>query len=87
MGNGSKYCRMLPLGHSAILLTCIKQKLVLKTKTWVFILCGRLRQVLRYIPMKVSRLAVNSLNRQLVIVSQVHDKLHENMSMFISLKQ
>ena len=36
MTNGSlmkveKYCRMLPLEHSAILLTCIKQLSVLKT--------------------------------------------------------
>ena len=33
---------MLPLEHSAILLTCIKQKLVF------FFLSGRLRQVLLY---------------------------------------
>ena len=32
LNEGPKYCRMLPLGHSAILFTCIKQKLVLKTK-------------------------------------------------------
>ena len=36
---------MLPLEHSAILLTCIKRQLVLKT-ILVFFLSGRLRQVL-----------------------------------------
>ena len=40
-GNGSlmnvkKYCRMLPLEHSAILLTCIKRQLVLKTILCLF---------------------------------------------------
>ena len=25
LNEGQKYCRMLPLGHSAILLTCIKR--------------------------------------------------------------
>ena len=33
---GQKYCRMLPLEHSAILLTCIKRLLVLKTNCWSF---------------------------------------------------
>ena len=41
MTNGSlmkvkKYCRMLPLDHSAILLTCIKRQLVLKTICGLF---------------------------------------------------
>ena len=31
LNEGRKYCRMLPLEHSAILLTCIKWLLVLKT--------------------------------------------------------
>ena len=31
LNEGRKYCRMLPLEHSAILLTCIKQLSVLKT--------------------------------------------------------
>ena len=42
-----KYCRMLPLEHSAILLTCIKRYSVLKT-IFVFSLGGRLRPVLLY---------------------------------------
>ena len=33
---GRKYCRMLPLEHSAILLTCIKPYSVLITKFWSF---------------------------------------------------
>ena len=41
---GLKYCRMLPLEHSVILLTCIKRQSVLK-KNLVFILSDRLRQV------------------------------------------
>ena len=43
---------MLPLEHSAILLTCIKRKLVLKANFGVF-LSGRLRQVLLYMPISV----------------------------------
>ena len=39
---GQKYCSVLPLEHSAILLTCIK-------RFSVFFLSGRLRQVLLYI--------------------------------------
>ena len=34
VSEGRKYCRMLPLEHSAILLTCIKQQLVLTFKLW-----------------------------------------------------
>ena len=37
---GRKYCRMLPLEHSAIPLTCIKRKLVLKTNL-IFFESGR----------------------------------------------
>ena len=44
---GQKYCRMLPLENSAILLTCIKQLLVLKTNSWGFF-SYRFRQVLLY---------------------------------------
>ena len=33
---GQKYCRMLPLEQSAILLTCIKQYLVFKTNVQSF---------------------------------------------------
>ena len=40
-----KYCRMLSLEHSAILLTCIKQQSVLKP-ILVFFLSGHLRQIL-----------------------------------------
>ena len=36
LNEGRKYCRMLPLEHSAILLTCIQQLLVLKTNFWSF---------------------------------------------------
>ena len=39
---------MLPLEHSAILLTCIRAIIGLKNKFWVF-LSGRLRQVLLYL--------------------------------------
>ena len=49
LNEGQKYCRMLPLEHSAIFLTCIKRKLVLKTKFLVFFLSGRFRQVLLYL--------------------------------------
>ena len=45
---GQKYCRMLPLKHSAILLTFIKLPISIKTII-LFILSGRLRQVLLYI--------------------------------------
>ena len=31
LNEGRKYCRILPLEHPAILLTCIKRQLVLKT--------------------------------------------------------
>ena len=44
---GQKYCRMPPLEHSAILLTCIKQKSVLKTIFGLFD-SGHFRQVLLY---------------------------------------
>ena len=36
LNEGQKYCRMLHLEHSAILLTCIKRELVLKTNFWSF---------------------------------------------------
>ena len=42
---GQKYCRMLPLEHSAILLTFIKLPFAIKTFV-LSILSGRLRQVL-----------------------------------------
>ena len=44
---GQKYCRMLPLEHSAILLTCMKLPIVIK----IFVLCimsGCFTQVLLY---------------------------------------
>ena len=37
LNEGQKYCRMLPMEHSAILLTCIKQQLVLKTNFGAFL--------------------------------------------------
>ena len=37
LNEGQKYCRMLPLEHSAILLPCIKRLLVLKTNFLVFL--------------------------------------------------
>ena len=43
-----KYCRMFPLKHSVILLTCIKHQSVLKT-TFGLLLSDRLRQVLLYV--------------------------------------
>ena len=36
LNEGRKYCRMLPLEHSAILLTCSKRQSVLKTIFWSF---------------------------------------------------
>ena len=46
-----KYCRMLPLEHTAMLLICIKQALS-DNRSWktifIFFLSGRLRQVLLY---------------------------------------
>ena len=51
LNEGQKYCRMLPLEHSAILLTCIKQYLVLKTNFGLFE-SGRFTQVVLYISSK-----------------------------------
>ena len=47
LNEGCKNCRMLPLEHSAILLTCIKREFVLKS-ILVFFLSGHLRQVFLY---------------------------------------
>ena len=47
LNEGKKYCRMLPLEHSATLLTCIKRYLDLKTNFGLFD-GGRFTQVLLY---------------------------------------
>ena len=63
---GQKYCRMLPLEHSAILLTFIKLPFVNKNFVLSF-LSGRLRQVLLYKAGKL--LPIKSL----VIVANIID--------------
>ena len=45
---GQKYCRMLPLEHSAIVLTCIKLPFVIKIFVLSVFLSGCFTQVLLY---------------------------------------
>ena len=47
LNEGRKYCRMLPLAHSAILLACIKRLLFLNPNVLSF-KGGRFTQVLLY---------------------------------------
>ena len=68
---------MLPLKHSAVLLTCIKLYLVLKT-CFVFLLSGHLRRVLLYIQMLHVFLVyeVNSPVSKITNYTSVNDQIN-----------
>ena len=67
LNEGRKYCRMLPLEHSAILLTCIKRSLGLKPIFGLFE-SGRVTQVLLYVCVILFTLGFLHRKRTLFII-------------------
>ena len=66
---GQKYCRMLPLEHSAILSTFIKLPFPLRPLFCLF-LSGRLRQVLLFVLFVCFFVALRPMSTAMVIAGQ-----------------